>query len=191
MVSIGAKVARHSSSFSIMLIFPSLVQKIKRNLIRKAQIKKSYNKLKSREPKIFDAPEKTMGEFATTADTILAASLELHPDRQAMLDDDIPHSSTNEIQDLHHKKGRRHQRQPRAEPFRKEAELANRRKQERTAQHNAFEEVNREREAKQRKREKFRKAMLRAKTGGRFGNQRRLGRESKVLLEKVQRVVQG
>lgn len=37
-------------------------------------------------------------------------------------------------------------------------------------------------------RERFRRAMAKARTGGKNG-QRKLGRESKVLLEKVRRVV--
>ena len=55
----------------------------------------------------------------------------------------------------------------------------------------AFEEANREREAKRDERERFRKAMLKARNGGKHGDQKKLGRESKVLLEKVQRMVQG
>ena len=51
-----------------------------------------------------------------------------------------------------------------------------------------MEEANRQRLVKMEERERFRKAMARARTGGKNG-QRKLGRESVVLLEKVRRVV--
>jgi hypothetical protein len=47
-----------------------------------------------------------------------------------------------------------------------------------------------ERQAKIEERERFRKAMAKARTGGPNG-QRKLGRESNVLLEKVKRMVGG
>ena len=46
----------------------------------------------------------------------------------------------------------------------------------------------RQRQQKLEERERFRKAMAKARTGGKNG-QRKLGRESKVLLERVQRMV--
>ena len=108
-----------------------------------------------------------------------------------MLDDESSQPLQRDMQAVDGKKNRGYRRQPRPVHFRKEAELAKQRKEEQVAQHNAFEEANREREAKRIEGDKFRKAMLRAKRGGKSGNQRRLGRESQVLLEKVQRIVQG
>lgn len=79
---------------------------------------------------------------------------------------------------------------PKPIPFRKEAQLAQQRKEEREAQRNQIEERNRQRQAKIEERERFRKTMAKARSGGKDG-QRKLGRESKVLLEKVQRIVGG
>ncbi len=77
---------------------------------------------------------------------------------------------------------------PKAVPFRKEALLAQHRKEENEKRRREFEESNRQRQVKIDERESFRKAMAKARSGGRDG-QRKLGRESKVLLEKVQRMV--
>ena len=158
------------------------VQKIKQDLIRKAKVKNSYNKLKQREPldtkpSIYSTPPEP------------SASLELHPERQAMLDDPNPAPATQERVDIHqqpprHKKAPR----PKAVPFRKEALLAQQRREENERRRKEYEEASRQRQVKIDEREKFRKAMAKARSGGRDG-QRKLGRESKVLLEKVQRMV--
>ena len=52
-----------------------------------------------------------------------------------------------------------------------------------------FERRDRERERKTEERERFRKAMAKARSGGRYG-QRKLGKESQVLLERVRRMVE-
>ena len=158
------------------------VQKIKQDLIRKAKVKKSYNKLKEREPldtkpSIYSTPPEP------------SASLELHPERQAMLDDPKPAPATQERKDPHqqpprHKKAARRK----AVPFRKEALLAQQRREENERRRKEYEEAGRQRQAKIDERERFRKAMAKARSGGRDG-QRKLGRVSKVLLEKVQRMV--
>ena len=158
------------------------VQKIKQGLIRKAKVKKSYTKLKEREaldtkPSVYSTPPEA------------SASLELHPERQAMLDDPKSAPATQEREDPHqqlprHKKAPR----PKAVPFRKEALLAQQRREENERRRKEHEEASRQRQAKIEERERFRKAMAKARSGGRDG-QRKLGRESKVLLEKVQRIV--
>lgn len=77
---------------------------------------------------------------------------------------------------------------PKPVPFRKEALLAQQRREQNEKRQKEYEEINRQRQAKIDERERFRKAMAKARLGGRDG-QRKLGRESKVLLEKVQRMV--
>lgn len=75
-------------------------------------------------------------------------------------------------------------------PFKKEAQLAQQRREERANKQKEFEESCRQHQAKVEERQRFRKAMAKARSGGKDG-QRKLGRESKVLLEKVQRIVGG
>ena len=84
----------------------------------------------------------------------------------------------------------RHRRpkQPKPIPFEKEARLAQQRKEEAEIRRRAIEDSRAERQQKIEERERFRKAMAKARTGGKNG-QRKLGRESKVLLEKVKRVM--
>ena len=165
------------------------MQKIKKDLIRKAQMKKIYDRLKSREPDLHSRPVESVTGTAVGDEAPPTTSLELHPERQAMLDerrvDPLPFQS----QDVGPKGRQRPPRQPRPVPYRKEAVLATKRNEERQVRQKAFEEANREKEIKREERERFRKAMAKARNGGRDGSQRKLGRESKVLLEKVQRMV--
>lgn len=83
-----------------------------------------------------------------------------------------------------------HPSRRRIAPFQKEMELAAQRKAEAQARREAREKAEREREEKQVERERQRKAMAKARSGGKNG-QRKLGRESQVLLEKVQRMMNG
>lgn len=162
---------------------PRTVQKIKQDLIRKAKIKKSYNKLKEREP----VDTKPSVYSSTPPPEEPSASLELHPERQAMLDE--PESAPRKKNDTQQQLPRQSKPpRPKAVPFRKEALLARQRREENERRQKEFEENNRQRQAKIDERERFRKAMAKARSGGRDG-QRKLGRESKVLLEKVQRMV--
>lgn len=104
------------------------------------------------------------------------ASLELHPDRQAMLNDhnnQVPNEGKKEETI---ERGRR-KRRPKPSAFKKEMELAEKRRKEQEARQ-------RERELKAKERE----AMARARRPDQYGK-RRLGRESTVLLSKIQRVV--
>ncbi|MCJ1474477.1 hypothetical protein MMC13_003135 [Lambiella insularis] len=158
------------------------VQKIKKDLIHKAKLKRSYARLKEREPvpkpATYTKPDSEPDE---------PASLELHPARQAMLD------APEEPQQENRKNGsgdpkRQRARKPKPVPFEREARQAQRRKEEAQARREAYEESNRQRQQKLDEREKFRRAMAKARTGGRNG-QRKLGRESKILLERVKRVV--
>ena len=79
-------------------------------------------------------------------------------------------------------------RKPKPVPFQKEAREAQERKEQAEERRKAIEEGNRQRREKNEERERFRRAMAKARTGGRNG-QRKLGRESQVLLEKVKKMV--
>ena len=115
-----------------------------------------------------------------------SASLELHPDRQAMLDKPQRVSSESIRTDQNQRQQRTHR--TKAQPFKKETQLAQQRREEREARQREAEESNRQRQEKMDERERYRKVM--AKARGKDG-QRKLGRESKVLLEKVQRIMGG
>jgi len=162
------------------------VQKIKKDLIHKAKIKKQYAKVREREqvaahkPAYYDEDEAP--EPATPA---APASLELHPDRVKMLDEPLPepHSS-------HTPRPGRKPKRLRPQPFHHETEIARKRKEEAEAQQKARAEAAGQREAKLAERERFRKMMAKARSGGPNG-ERKLGRESAVLLEKVKRLVGG
>ena len=79
-------------------------------------------------------------------------------------------------------------RKPKHQPFAKEYSQAQQRKAEAEERRKQREEADRQRQQKVEERERFRKAMAKARTGGRNG-QRKLGRESGVLLERVRRLV--
>ncbi|KAH6673761.1 hypothetical protein B0J14DRAFT_55514 [Halenospora varia] len=157
------------------------VIKIKKDLIHKAKVKKSYAKLKAREP-IVETPAAIFDEEPTEAAG--AASQELHPDRQAMLD--APREPTPPPTS----QSQRSQRKPNRKPkyFEKEEAYAAEQKAEAEARRLEFERREKEKSQKIEERERFRKAMAKARTGGKNG-QRKLGRESKVLLERVKRIV--
>jgi hypothetical protein len=72
--------------------------------------------------------------------------------------------------------------------FDKEQDIAAQKKTEQEERRAEFERRQKEKEMKLKERERFRKAMAKARTGGKNG-QRKLGRESNVLLEKVKRMV--
>ena len=163
------------------------VQKIKKDLIHKAKVKKSYAKLKERE---LQQPQAVSATNHSAVDETVEPSLALHPDRQEMLDK--PLQAPEEVRPrptADHSRAPR-QRRPKPVPFEKEARLAEKRKAEAEARRKEIEEARRQRQQKIEERERFRKAMAKARTGGKNG-QRKLGRESKVLLEKVKRSVEG
>ncbi|KAL6236979.1 hypothetical protein BDW75DRAFT_96658 [Aspergillus navahoensis] len=150
-------------------------QKIKADLIQKAKVKKAYAKVKAAElaapqPKQFYLQREQEGiEGNKEQNKEPAASLELHPDRQAMLN--APGAETERVE------GDRRNRKPKRGAFAKELEIAEKRRQ-------AAEKKREQREF----RAKDREAMARAKRPDQNGK-RRLGRESKVLLSRVQRMV--
>ncbi|PGH32645.1 hypothetical protein GX50_04559 [[Emmonsia] crescens] len=159
------------------------VQKIKGDLIHKAKVKKSYAKVKAEElakgaAKSSYTQESTL-ENDGDATQPEPASLELHPDRQAMLDaPSAEQQPTSRTDRPPRDPQNRRKRRPKPSPFTKEVEIAKRRQEE-------IEKKQRIREAKQRERE----AMAKAKRPDQFGK-RRLGRESNVLLDRVKRMVE-
>jgi hypothetical protein len=163
------------------------VKKIKAHLIHKAQLKRDLARLKSR------AANNT-APAATAADGGPAASLDPHPDRQALMDDDDDEQPPPQQQqrpprpraDLRPNGDRR--RRPKADPFAPQAAEASRR------QAAAEERARRREEAAERKRaagaerERVQRLVARARKPGRDGR-RRLGRESALLLDKVKKLV--
>lgn len=153
-------------------------------MIRKAKIKKSYNKLKEREqverPPVLPAVYKY--------DENQAASLELHPDRQAMLDKPEPTVRDRpEAMNVDRPRRQRGQRRKRA-PLEKEMRLAQQDKEQAEARRQEIEKSNMQRQERLEENERFRRELAKARGGGRSGK-RKLGRESKVLLERVKRSI--
>jgi hypothetical protein len=162
------------------------VIKIKKNLIHKAKVKKSYAKLKAREPPV-DKSNLDGASKDNQAAAVLPPqpSQELHPERQAMLD--APREPTPPpLKASQARSERKRSRKPAY--FEKETAFAEQKKAEAEARRIEYERRDRERKEKIAERERFRKTMAKARIGGKNG-QRKLGRESKVLLEKVKRVV--
>lgn len=158
------------------------VVKIKKDLIHKAKIKKSYAKLKAREA--IENPV-ALPDSTTPDEPATEPSQELHPERQAMLD--APREPTPP-QDNNFQRRPRERRPKRPKYFEKEQAFASKQKAEADARRAEFERRDKERRQKTEERERFRKAMAKARTGGKNG-QRKLGKESKVLLERVKRIV--
>jgi hypothetical protein len=162
------------------------VIKIKKNLIHKAKVKKSYAKLKAREPPVGKPiPDEALEDVQAATPLPPQPSFELHPERQAMLD--APREPTPPpLRASQARSSRKRSRKPAY--FEKETTFAEQKKTEAEARKIEFERRDRERKQKIAERERFRKTMAKARIGGKKG-QRKLGRESKLLLEKVRRVV--
>jgi hypothetical protein len=166
------------------------VQKIKREIIHKAKLKKNFAKLKAREQAA--EPQRSVyekfddDEQADVAELKPEPTLVLHPDRQVLLDKTSPEPVERSERPESYKQRKR----PKPQPYVREAELAEKHKAEAEARWKAREEAGKQREQKLAERERYRRAMDKARTGGPNG-QRKLGRESKVLLEKVKRLVTG
>ncbi|KAI9783770.1 MAG: hypothetical protein M1839_003106 [Geoglossum umbratile] len=150
------------------------VQKIKKTLIHKAKVKKSYAKLKARELHDDAAarrPPPPTDETAKTEDAP-ARPAEPHRDRQALLDrGPSPPPPPPPRQRPQHPR-----QKPHHTPYTKEATLASTLRQQR-------EEAAAQRRAKIAERERARKIMAKARSGG----ARKLGRESVLLLERVRK----
>ncbi|KAH7383694.1 hypothetical protein BKA64DRAFT_682979 [Cadophora sp. MPI-SDFR-AT-0126] len=157
------------------------VIKIKRELIQKAKIKKSYAKIKAQTSLPADSIPYTPPE---------PASQELHPDRQAMLDAPEKPSLLPSQEQSYSQRPQQHQQRRGKKPgyFEKEQAFAAQKKEEAEARRAEFERREKEKKEKIEERERFRRTMAKARTGGKNG-QRKLGKESQVLLEKVKRMV--
>lgn len=155
------------------------VMKIKKDLIQKAKVKKSYAKIKAREPIVPSTfPAEPEAEAEAEHEIEEPQTQELHPERQAMLD--APREATPPPVQA------RQSRRPAY--FEKEKAYADQQKAEAEARRAEFERRDKEKREKIEERERFRRAMAKARVGGKNG-QRKLGMESKVLLEKVKRMV--
>ncbi|KAI7973545.1 hypothetical protein EIK77_004151 [Talaromyces pinophilus] len=161
-------------------------QKIKRDLIQKAKVKKAYAKIKAAEEE--SAPAVRSLYYENEEPTTIAtndessdpsAGLELHPDRQAMLEAPEAPPATVEKPKINREwnRERGRKRRPKPSAFQKELEIAEKRRKEQEARQ-------KERELKA----KERQAMAKARRPDQFGK-RRLGRESTVLLSKIQRTL--
>lgn len=151
-------------------------------MIHKAKVKKTYAKIKERE-QLDNSP--AFDPYAATEEGP-SPTLELHPERQAMLENEVE-SPQSEIQEPEWKHIRTTGRsKPR--PFEWESRLAEQKREEARAKQLIFETSNRERQQKAEEREMIRRAMAKARKPDRNG-QRKLGRESKVLLERVKKMV--
>ncbi|KAK4995612.1 hypothetical protein LTR66_004615 [Elasticomyces elasticus] len=161
--------------------------KIKKHLIEKAKIKKDYAKIKAREQSV-PKPSAPLNEPNGPEPTT-----EPHAARQALIDAQAasPDSEkqpkpSHALRDPVQKRARK----PKPAPFAAEYRAAQTRKEEAEVRRREREEAERQRQTKQEERERFRRAMAKARTGGRNG-QRKLGRESTVLLERVKKIVGG
>lgn len=183
---IAARVSNtcHNLSFKQAheLKYQIVAQKIKSDLIQKAKVKKAYAKIKAQE--LAAGPPKSVHSTAEDAEgtkkeneNAEPASLELHPDRVAMLNEPPPQPVPKPERRPQDEDGKRRPRKPKKSAFSKEMEIAEQRRK-------AAEARRKEREDKQKERE----AMARARRPDQNGK-RRLGRESKVLLSRVQRMV--
>lgn len=158
------------------------VDKIKKDIIHKAKIKKAYKKIKA-------AEQTNTADTTTVTDDVAAApaSPTIHPERQAMLDEDEEPEPSPPPQNDRQSRRRKH-KELKPGYFDRAAAEAERKKAEADARAREIEERNAERNHKLAEREKFRRAMAKARTPGRDG-QRKLGRESGLLLEKVKKMV--
>ncbi|KAI0379796.1 hypothetical protein F5Y04DRAFT_114590 [Hypomontagnella monticulosa] len=165
------------------------VDKIKRDLIHKAKVKKAYKKIKAAEQAASSKPETTVGVTEDADADVEPPSPQIHPERQAMLDEDeeqVEPSSPPPAGEREPRRRKQKQRKPGY--FDKAMADGDRKKAEAEARAQEIERRNAERNRKLEEREKFRRALVKARTPGRDGK-RKLGRESGLLLEKVKKMV--
>ena len=169
---------------------------IKRNLIEKARLKKDYAKVKAHQPTqpafVYSAEDEEDHASPAIAAPEFEPTTEPHPARQTLISEQAiaPEKEEAKAQPTDPALARYEARRkrPKAVPFAREHRQALRSKTEAEERRKAREEAERQRQIKIEEREKFRRAMAKARTGGKNG-QRKLGRESNVLLEKVKRMV--
>ncbi|KAI1079506.1 hypothetical protein F5B20DRAFT_166859 [Whalleya microplaca] len=158
------------------------VDKIKKDLIHKAKVKKAYKKIK--------ASEEVASKLSTAATEEDVDEPQFHPERQAMLDQDEQPELSSPPPSGDRPRRRRKQNPRKPGYFDKAVADAEHNKAETEARAQEIERRNQERNRKLAEREKFRRAMVKARTPGRDGK-RRLGRESGLLLEKAKKIAMG
>lgn len=148
-------------------------QKIKADLIQKAKVRKAYAKVKAEAAQDEQPSVYTNADYNAQIIDPIPSSLDLHPERQAMVDApeqpafaSIPRPSRPP-----------RERKPKPDRYAKEKEQAAQRREEMAAKQRAREE-----------REKERHAMLKARRPGPNGKIK-LGRQSQILLSRVKRLV--
>lgn len=160
------------------------MRKIKGELIHKARVKKQYSKIRERElkdqpsnhPSLYADPEQNEPD---AQDDALPASLELHPDRQRMLD--AQHTSPTE-----RSRERTKQKRQQPRPFAKESAEADAKRESDERRRKEREEAEATKQRKLAERARSKKLMAKARSRGPNG-QRKLGREGAVLLDRIQR----
>ncbi|KAI4744715.1 hypothetical protein E4T50_04934 [Aureobasidium sp. EXF-12298] len=188
---------------------------IKRNLIEKAKLKKEYakqkqlagNDLQPKRPSLYttteddkqDLPEKDTKDDPVDAPVKAPRQSKSKPAPKPKSSSPSPvpapapvavaEAPTAEELTDSNLSGIHHSRRQKIIPFAKEHRFAQRQKREAEERRAAYETSKRERAEKTEERERFRKAMAKARTGGKNG-QRKLGRESTVLLDRIKRMVQ-
>ncbi|KAK3353137.1 hypothetical protein B0T25DRAFT_568363 [Lasiosphaeria hispida] len=180
------------------------VDKIKKNLIVKAKVKKQYAKVKAELKQHQPTPALPLPADELDAPTAAPAEAEaapepipetMHPARQAMIEDpSIPDTLNPPTQTGEDRPPPRRQKQKqqhrhnRPDYYEKELALAEQKKADAEAREAEIARRNAERAAAIADRERYRRAMAKAKEPGRDGK-RKVGKESRVLLDRVMRIV--
>lgn len=197
------------------------VTKIKQDLIAKAKVKKEYAKIKAKTDLSQPAPTAPLPDdvlpptttTTTTAITTSPTSSEteqqadnhaqpLHPDRQALLSSKKPHldlSNPNLLDSSNPalrppplpKRNNGDRRKNKPDYFSKELAAAEKAKKAAEARQAEFKRREEEKAVRIADRERFRKQMAKAKAPGHRDGKVKIGRESKLLLERVQKMVGG
>jgi hypothetical protein len=147
-------------------------------------VKKAYAKVKAQENATQIAAQTSLSRnLADTPSNAAPSSLELHPDRQAMLEEEetnADQSYANEHESRQYSRVKDHSKQRRAKPsgYAKEMEVGAQRKAEVEKRQKAMEA-----------RKDDRKAMSKAKRPSRDGKLK-LGRQGTVLLGRIRRLTE-
>ncbi|KAF5673778.1 hypothetical protein FHETE_3165 [Fusarium heterosporum] len=162
------------------------VTKVKKELIHKAKVKKAYAKIKAREQENAPPPKpsaEVVGDEAGEGKQPEDEGEKMHPTRHLMLADEAK-AQENSVGEENSDGNRRRTRRPGY--YDKQLSKAAQLRQEEEERRQEFQRRREEREQKIAERERYKKAM--AKTRDRNGN-KKLGRESSLLLDKVRKMV--
>ena len=132
-------------------------------------------------------PYATSGDAEVNREKAASPTLELHPQRQQMLEQPPMPSDFGEPEGKIKNPGYGKPKS-RPRPFAKESQVAQQKREEAESRRRAIEESKRDRDRKIADRERMRRMTAAARKPDRKG-QRRLGRESTVLLEKVKKLI--